>query len=212
MKLAIPDITASLNGEANFKEAMKSLEYILISEFPWGSVDPKPIVQFKIAHNNQAIFIHYDVWETEILARYSNHNDPVHKDSCLEFFIAFEGEQNYYNFEFNFLGTCHAAYGPDRHNRQLQSPETIQQIQVQTHINRAIKEGLPPINWQLMLKFPLEVFPFTKMEKLEGRKATANFYKCGDDLSTPHFIAWNPIQSETPDFHLKSFFGDVELL
>lgn len=210
MKLKIPDISASLSGEANFETAIESLAGNPINQFPWGAVDPKPNVQFKIAHDKKTIFLHFDVWETEILARYSNHNDPVHKDSCVEFFIAFEGEENYYNFEFNFLGTCHAAWGPDRHNRQLLSTETIRQIQVQKHINRAIKEGLPPINWQLSLKFSLDVFSFTKMETLKGRKATANFYKCGDDLSTPHFIAWNPIHSETPDFHLKSFFGAVE--
>ena len=206
MKLIVPDISASLDGETNIGKAMESLSSNFIDRFPWESVDPKPHVQFKIAHNKKAVSIQYDIWESELLARYSNHNDPVHKDSCVEFFIAFEGEQNYYNFEFNFLGICHAAWGSDRHNRQLFSSETIELIQIRTHINRAIKEGLPPRNWQLSLMFALAVFSFTKMETLKGRKATANFYKCGDDLSTPHFITWIPIQVEIPDFHLKSFF------
>lgn len=212
MKLKIPDISESLYEEANLEKTMESLSGNPIDQFPWGSIDPKPHVQYKIAHNNQAIFIHYDVWETEVQARYSKHNDPVHKDSCIEFFVAFENEQNYYNFEFNFLGTCYAAWGPDRYNRQLLSIETIEQIQIQTRINRVIKEGLPPINWQLLLKFPLNVFSYTKLETLKARKATANFYKCGDDLLVPHFIAWNPIQAETPNFHLSSFFGEVEFL
>ena len=35
----------------------------------------------------------------------------------------------------------------------------------------------------------------------------ANFYKCGDKLQTPHFLSWNPIDLEKPNFHCPEFFG-----
>ncbi len=37
----------------------------------------------------------------------------------------------------------------------------------------------------------------------------ANFYKCGDELQTPHFLSWNPIEIEKPDFHRPDFFGTL---
>ncbi|MDM8161498.1 carbohydrate-binding family 9-like protein [Labilibaculum sp. K2S] len=212
MELKIPNISASMNGEVDLFEVMKSLEDNPIDRFSWGKVDPAPMVCFKIAHNNKTILLQYDIWETETLARYSNHNAQVCKDSCVEFFIAFEGEQNYYNFEFNCLGTCHAAWGSDRNNRQLLKSTIINQIQEHTKMQRAIKNGLPLINWQLSLQFPLNVFSFDDIDGLIGKKATANFYKCGDDLCQPHFITWNPVKAEKPDFHLKSHFGRIEFL
>ena len=37
----------------------------------------------------------------------------------------------------------------------------------------------------------------------------ANFYKCGDGTSVPHFLSWSHIETETPDFHCPEFFGNM---
>ena len=37
--------------------------------------------------------------------------------------------------------------------------------------------------------------------------AKGNFYKCGDMLSKPHFLSWNPIDTPSPDFHVPASFG-----
>jgi len=39
----------------------------------------------------------------------------------------------------------------------------------------------------------------------------ANFYKCGDGLSKPHYLSWKPIVAEKPDFHRPEFFSTIEL-
>ena len=36
--------------------------------------------------------------------------------------------------------------------------------------------------------------------------------KCGDDLTVPHFLSWNPIKTEKPDFHRPEFFGTVKFV
>src|ERR1700744_2491546 len=58
-----------------------------------------PKVSFTIAYGVDTIFIKYNVEEHEMLARYRKTNDPVYKDSCVEFFIAFD-DKTYYNLEF----------------------------------------------------------------------------------------------------------------
>ena len=40
--------------------------------------------------------------------------------------------------------------------------------------------------------------------------ARCNFYKCGDNLSKPHFLSWAPIHTEKPNFHTPQFFQKVD--
>ncbi|WP_308990412.1 carbohydrate-binding family 9-like protein [Mariniflexile litorale] len=209
-KLIIPNISNSSNKQKDFEKVLKLSDYHHIDQYPWGKTDEFQKIRFKIAHNNKNIYLYYDVTEPEMMAKYSNHNDPVCKDSCVEFFIAFEKDANYYNFEFNSLGTCLLAWGPDRYNRQLLDTKKINLIKVKTKIKRVNKNGLTLFNWKTFIKIPLKTFSFSSIKSLENIKARANFYKCGDDLSKPHYITWNTIKSEKPDFHLKSYFGDIE--
>ncbi|MGH2565575.1 MAG: carbohydrate-binding family 9-like protein, partial [Ginsengibacter sp.] len=37
-----------------------------------------------------------------------------------------------------------------------------------------------------------------------------NFYKCGDKLPKPHFLTWNTVETEDPDFHAPEYFGSME--
>jgi len=41
----------------------------------------------------------------------------------------------------------------------------------------------------------------------QGRLFKANFYKCGDELPLPHYLSWNPIYTETPDFYRPDFLA-----
>jgi hypothetical protein len=57
-------------------------------------------------------------------------------------------------------------------------------------------------------------FPFALVEKYAGKlgdpagtKWTANFYKCGDKTSHPHWASWNPVK--VLNFHLPECFGDI---
>ena len=44
-----------------------------------------------------------------------------------------------------------------------------------------------------------------------GGVIRANCYKCGDLTRTPHYLAWNPVRSEAPDFHRPRDFGEMIL-
>lgn len=212
MKLEIPFVNMIPAEKEDLLNLFDPIKYNPIDNFPWDEVDPKPYVRFKIAHNNQSVFLHYDVWETETRAVYSKHNEPVYKDSCVEFFISFEGGPNYYNLEFNCLGTCLAKWGTNRNDREDLSLMLIEQIQSLTAIQRNKSGELSLINWQLTLQLPSFIFVHNKINQFSGQKATANFYKCGDDLSQPHYMSWNNIETLTPDFHQPSYFGELTFL
>ena len=193
-----PDIISQLLDQS---------EKHLIDMVPWPDFSDKPKVSFCIAHNGDHIFLKYDVEEKEVLARYWHINDPVFKDSCVEFFIAFDDERDYYNLEFNRLGTCLGSFGSERKNR-TQLPLTIlDKIKYDRTIVQKKSSSEFIINWTLTILIPVQVFCYHKISSLKNKKGRVNFYKCGDDLSEPHYLAWNNIISEAPDFHLPEFFG-----
>ena len=47
--------------------------------------------------------------------------------------------------------------------------------------------------------------------KRQGVKLRGNFYKCGDLTRYEHYGMWNPVQSDTPDFHRPESFGELVL-
>jgi len=40
-----------------------------------------------------------------------------------------------------------------------------------------------------------------------GGDMAGNFYKCGDETASPHYLAWAPLSSAQPDFHRRQDFG-----
>jgi hypothetical protein len=176
-----------------------------ISYTPWADFSYKPDCSFSIAHGNNCIFLKYYVSEQSVSAQFTQPNDLVYKDSCVEFFISFDRNNEYYNLEFNCLGTCYLAYGNDKGERQEAPADLIRKIKSKTFLYSSGDN----INWELTLMIPNEVFFAHALRNLSLLTARANFYKCGDDLPTPHYLAWNQISSPQPNFHLPEFFGHI---
>lgn len=175
---------------------------------PWSVSKVNPATEFILAHNSKCLFLKYNVRESTVLARYRNTNDPVYKDSCVEFFVSFGEDPAYYNLETNCMGTCLLGYGKSRQDRQLLSKETVAQIRYFANLKVA-KTACNEKNWQLTMVIPATVFAKHELSSFTGQKAKANFYKCGDDLPLPHYLAWHPIEAPEPDFHRPEHFGQV---
>ena len=111
-------------------------DFVPINHMPWLLPGTKPQVSFKIAYCHDAIFLKFAVKEKSFKATYSNINDPVYKDSCVEFFISLDDSNNYYyNLEFNANGTAYAAYG-SRDKRHLLDESLIKEIKFITEHNK----------------------------------------------------------------------------
>lgn len=66
-------------------------------------------------------------------------------------------------------------------------------------------EGL--FAWNLLVAIPFELIGLDGNNLPE--KLYANFYKCADGTSLPHYLSWSPIETEKPDFHRPDFFGEI---
>jgi len=179
-----------------------------IENIPWPAFNYKPNVEFSIAHSNSCVYLKYYVNEQAIKAVYVNTNDPVYKDTCVEFFLSFQQDKEYYNFEFNCIGTRLAAFGSGKENRRFLPADIINNIKFYA----VIKNEAHGITWELTVAIPLNVFCFHKLSSIKGMKCFANFYKCGDELPQPHFLSWAPVESTAPNFHLRNFFEEIHFL
>lgn len=196
---------------------MKILAYSLenqsdphaISNINWPSFPYCPDVSFRIGYWADMIILKFDVREQSVRAVETRINGEVYKDSCVEFFVSLDGK-NYYNFEFNCIGTIHVAHGEGRHNRKLLPEDVINKITVESSLgNSPFETRIGDIFWSLTCMIPSTSFLHDPGFKPKGKTVKANFYKCGDELPVPHFVTWAPIGTSQPDYHRPEYFGEV---
>lgn len=169
-----------------------------------------PLTSFSIAHSGTHIYIEFFVRCNYLRAVNYTNNSPVHQDSCVEFFVAPEGRQPYYNFEMNCIGTLHAACRMDRHNGTPLTDEQLATVRRYASCGtRPFEELEGMFSWSVVMAIPLELIGL----KYEETPITihGNFYKCADLTSSPHFLTWSPIDTPEPDYHRPEFFGEITL-
>ena len=180
----------------------------IIDTVNWKEYPYVPDVKFRIAHTGDAILLNYRVNEEAVRAVAEDDNGRVWEDSCVEFFVTFDGKQ-YHNIECNCVGTILSAVGPERENRNLLAAELLDKIKRKSTLD---KDSMPvngPVEWEVSLIIPVEIFASSGVDSFDGIEARGNFYKCGDLLPTPHFLSWNPIEIPVPNFHRPDFFGRI---
>ncbi|HZH74182.1 MAG TPA: carbohydrate-binding family 9-like protein [Mariniphaga sp.] len=176
----------------------------------WKEFDYKPRVNFRIGHTGDEIWLKYYVQENHIRALETRTNGDVYKDSCVEFFVAVD-DKSYYNFEFSCIGTIHLAWGGGRNNRKHIEPKIIEAIEIKSTLgDQPFDNKSGDFNWEMMIRIPKSSFAYSKIKTFKDLKANANFYKCGDETAKPHYITWNPIKTENPDYHRPEYFGKVQ--
>jgi hypothetical protein len=58
-------------------------------------------VEGRLCYSEAGLHIGFTIWENSVIATYTQPNDPVSRDSCVEFFFSPEpeGSAHYVNFE-----------------------------------------------------------------------------------------------------------------
>lgn len=210
--LTVKEILSKSSLDLDIAEELleRFAEFQFIETINWKEFPYKPEVKFKIAYCQDQILLKYYVNEEIIRAKETRVNGDVYKDSCVEFFISTNGNKAYYNFEFNCIGTPHCGYGVARSVRALTDPKILKLIKVRSSLgDQPFEEKTGGHQWEMMIIIPKECLTHDQDIVLKGLKARANFYKCGDETSKPHYVTWNPIGTETPDYHQPEYFGEL---
>ncbi|MCX6335632.1 MAG: carbohydrate-binding family 9-like protein [Bacteroidia bacterium] len=181
-----------------------------IDQLNWESFSYKPEAAFSIGYTSREIMLKYYISEDYFKAEKTESNQNVFEDSCVEFFLSPSDDGIYYNLEFNGIGTCLFGTGTSRENRIKADPQIIEKIRrISSAGKDPVAERKGKFTWTITVVIPVEVFFHHNLKTLKGRTFTANFYKCGDKLSVPHYLTWRPVRTSKPDFHRPEFFGTI---
>jgi hypothetical protein len=199
--------------QVSLSKAGNLLEHLTVTNaiqvINWEEFNYKPQVNFRIGHTGDEIWLKYYVKEKHLRARETRTNGDVYKDSCVEFFISVDGE-NYYNFEFSCIGTIHLAYGPGRHNRKFVTPEIAEKIEIESSLgSQPFNDKSGNFEWEMMIRIPIETFAYSNLKTFKELKGKVNLYKCGEETAETHYVTWNPIETENPDYHRPEYFGKI---
>ncbi len=193
----------------------KDIDAINIDKFMGDKPSHFPLAQVKVAYDENAIYVKFKVNDKYVKAIYTTNQDPVYKDSCVEFFFT-PGEdvtKGYFNLEMNCIGTMlfHHQKIPRKNAVSIKKTD-IDQVQVITSLTGPIDpEREENVSWMVSYKIPFSVLRnYHNFENPQtGTVWRANFYKCADDTSHPHWLTWAPIDNPSPDFHRPEFFGEL---
>lgn len=174
----------------------------------WPEYPYAPDVRFVMRHNGEHLFLKFFVDEATTAALAITDNTPVCGDSCVELFIA-PDDEGYYNFECNAIGTLLTGYRRPGGKAERAPAQLLEQVIRIPSLPRQVIPEQHTGPWELTLILPKSLFFRHRIETFSGLRMRANLYKCGDGLSRPHYLSWQPIRTEHPSFHQPGFFGEL---
>ena len=157
-------------------------------------------------HDGERLFVRLEAKESPVRATLEGPLAQVCCDSCLEFFFAPDAsDARYLNFEWNPLGTLFLGFGAGR-------PTRVRQIVRDASTLFAVHPFETQDGWGVEFAIPVSFVRLYFPGFVLLGEAAGNFYKCGDETQTPHYLAWAPLSSAQPDFHRRQDFGTLRFL
>jgi len=182
-----------------------------VAEVGWPEEFPyMPDCSVRIARSRTHLAVSFHVRGLDLRALEMEDNGRSWEDSCCEFFVAHPTDGTYYNFELTCIGSLLCAKRHGRHDPSPIPPEELRRVIRHHSLPREpldIRGGIH--EWTTGMVIPMDLIgidPGRLPASLRG-----NFYKCGDLTATPHFVTWNRITTEKPDFHRPEYFGELIL-
>lgn len=193
----------------------KTSEYLKVKldNYQWTCL-VRPQTEASLQMTEQGLHVKFEVQESSPLTTSTVQQEPmlmVCQDSAVELFLAFsdiEHDQNfkpalehcmYTNIEINSAGICYAKYGHSRKNRTAFSAKQIASLQIKTSIQAD--------KWSCELLVPRSlVKSIAGYDAFDGIFAL-NLYKISESKEVEHYISFNRIEVDKPNFHLPEFFA-----
>lgn len=154
----------------------------------------------QFCYSEKALHVHLRAVETDIRAEYTAPLSPVCRDSCLEFFFMPEKEDRYFNFEINPNGCLYIGFGHGRKDSTVLYRKNMKEL-------FDIRPQKTRDGWEVFYRIPLSFLRLFIPNVAFAGTLLANVYKCGELTEHEHYLSWNPVTSETPDFHRPGDFG-----
>ena len=197
------------------KEPWLSTPALSLNNYMGDKPEHFPKVQAKLVYDDQAIYVIFRVQDKYVRAVAKKYQDSVYKDSCVEFFFTPSEDigEGYFNLEMNCGGNAlfHHQKKPRRESVAI-SEQDFNKLTIAHSLPELIDPEIKvDTTWTLEYRLPFSILEkYANVIKPEsGVKWRANFFKCADDCSHPHWLTWSSVDYPKPQFHLPQYFGTL---
>ncbi len=178
----------------------------------------KPKTQAKLTYDDKYLYVIFHVEDKYVRAVAKKHQDSVCRDSCVEFFFTPGPDISlgYFNMEVNCGATMLFHYHQrSRHDTVQVCPADLEKIQMFHSEPKIVEpEKQEPTTWIIEYRLPFDVLKkyCEIVEPASGVVWKANFYKCADKTSHPHWLMWSAFDksAKVDGFHTPKFFGTLQ--
>jgi len=194
---------------------LENFPSVSLDSFPWDENGYRPITLAVIGWAEDGLHVRMQACEAEIKAEGRCFGDPVHADSCMEFFMMpCPGiDSRFIGFEVNPLGTLYIGIMTCRadHVRFVDCDPAI--FHIKTNVTAEELPGYTGSFWEISYIIPIAFINrhFPEFKLYSGLSFRGNFYKCGDNTRYEHYGCWCTPECDHPEFLLSEFFGEFIL-
>jgi hypothetical protein len=176
-----------------------------------------PITHVRLLHDGITVFTLFQVKDRYVRSVRTGFQCEVWKDSCVEWFVQPVPDKGYFNFEVNAGGALRISYIEDaartsggvRKSTPL-SVDLCSRIRIFHSLPEVVDpEIIDPVEWTIGIIVPVSVLEcfVGHIGDCSGQRWRANFNKCADETSDPHWATWNPVPEK--NFHRPQDFGEI---
>jgi hypothetical protein len=210
-------LTEAMNIDGNWdKPQWRNIVPLEIRNYMGEKPEFQPKTQAKLLYDDDNIYVIFRVEDQYVRAVAEEYHGPVWKDSCVEFFFTPEQDISlgYLNLEVNCGGTALLHYQklPKQDVVEVDVAD-MEQIEIAHTLPKIINpEITEPVVWTLEYRLPLAIIRkyCRTTAPAPGVLWRANFYKCAEDNSHPHWLTWAVVDLPKPSFHQPEFFSTIE--
>lgn len=191
--------------------AFLNSEYNELRSYHWENIIPyRPKTYCKIGVVDGNLVANLKCYEENPKAVYTKRDDPMYKDSCLEFFVRpVENKAEYINIESNANGAFLCEFGAGRENRRLVSSFSKSSPIVGSFKGKDENGAFWGVTVEVTKSFVSEIYNISE-DEVTFNVVRANFYKCGDDCEIQHYLAFSPVTTLPPGFHNPECFKEFQ--
>ena len=176
---------------------------------PWWQEGEKQRTEAFLLWDDDHLYVAFIAHDKHISAHYTERDNPVSRDDCVEAFIAPDTSDVtiYFNFEFNTLGTILDRSPRDNRSSKWNAEGIAVKITVDGTLND--HEDLDD-KWTTEIAIPFSSFaPYAPhLPPQNGDVWRLNLYRTGGEIN-PQYITWSNTKTPKPKFHWPERFGIV---
>ncbi len=210
---AIPRATSPIAVDGHLTESSWTTTPIIDQfSFPWWTQGAKDRTEARLLWDDLYLYVGFTAFDPHISAVLTERDNPVSRDDCVEIFIAPDTSavHNYYNFEFNALGTI-----LDRSPKMNRSSKwNADKIKVAVAIAGTLNDEADIDSlWTTEIAIPFAAFAgyAPQLPPQPGDVWRLNLYRTGGKINL-QYITWSDTQKPKPQFHAPERFGFAHFL